>query len=427
LAVGAPIVLQGIGLVLFFAAQIAIARSLGADEYGVFSVASAWLMAAAVFARFGYDTVILRYGGVYSGRNAPGLVHAVIAFSSRQASRAALVVSALVVFASILAILVGTGARLGQVVLLGAPIVMIVALAGLRQSALLVAGRPVAALTPEYIVRPTVLLVAATGMLLVGQAGTATTMIVVGVASSGLALLLGQVWQRAYLHQLGGPERLGDQSVEWTRLSVSMLWLGGAYQLVAQQDVLVAGAVLSHADAAHYSAAKQVASVGLLGLIALQAVASPRLASAFERSDYKGLASEARTVARLGFAFAVAYLFLAMVAGSAGLYAYGTSFTEARIALLVLCVAQVANAFLGPAGTTATMVGLELHVAAVYSVAVIGGGAATLVLAERYGVEGISIGVLMVTIAWGSAVNLLLWKKRGIHTLAYCPLERQSQ
>lgn len=420
--------IQGLGLVLFFAAQVFIARCVGEFQYGLYTVANSWLMTLVVIAKGGYDLAILRFGGRYWIGGEQSQFRSLIQYVDHR----------VVVYATsiIVAVLIfWMSARLFQrspefmtVMLAGLPIVLIGGLTGVRQSTQLAAGRMLPALSPEFLVRPLMLtLMALSAVMLLGSITAFEMMLLYVVAALG-ALLVAQFTQASILGDLaqtGAQEKLVNKA-EWRSAATGALMLNGTFQVLNQADLLVGGYVLRANEIAGYSAAKQIGVVGLLALTALQAAAAPRIAAAFHDGRTSDLRKEILRVSLLSTTFSVAYVVVLFLLGSSGLSAYGDAFRDARWALLIIGLCQVVNTVVGPAGMVATMLGLERQVTVVYCAVLLGAVPLYASLARMMGGEGLALGVLFVTALWGSLINAQLRRRTGISTTIWRNLRTRS-
>lgn len=422
---GAPLLIQCCGLALNFLAQIAVARAVGPDDFGLFSLVTAWLMFLAVFARWGNDSVVLRYGAGYFQSMDFGALRRLVSHTTHRVLLISSAICAAVVLASLVLMQFPGRNDLVICLMIGLPVIPLFAVAGLRQSTLLVLKRTVAAMTPEYLIRPAMLLVLVLTIWMIPDARHASWVVVASVLACLAALVVGHAMQSSALDRLP-PGASAATDPGWRQLASRMLAIGTVYQLIHQADMLVAGWLLPASELAHYAAAKQVASVGLLGLIALQSVYSAQFAAAHSSGDEIRLSNDARLVTKIGAAFATAYLVLVIVGGKIGLAAYGGTFVEGRGVLTILCLAHVVNAMLGPAGVVASMSGLEGRLLTIFSASLVVSIPLMFALGRAFGGVGIATAVLLTTVTWGILINYVLVRKLGFAVAIWFPRGRVS-
>jgi len=411
-ALSLSLVLQCVGLGLLTLAQLFIARLLGAAGFGVFSYAAACASAAITFGKFGTDTLMYRRGGQYFAnqewRRFLGLFHRSCVLLLRASLAACL---GLGVFAWLIYRHKGD-ATLGAAIIVAALGVPIVASSSLRQAALITIGETAKGLLPENLVRTTLLI---GGALALGAAGINAPLpaVALNVLTYLAALLLGQYWlDRSAIGRVQTGRDSSEQS-QWDSAARGLLLFLGAYQIVAQFDLLLLGILSDKTSIGIYASARQIASLGMLALFTFQIVASARIASAYSAGDRRSFSRIVDAVALSGAAFTFAYALFILIAGSWVLRLFGAEFVAGRTVLLWLIGAQVVNAIVGPAGTVVAMLGLHRAATFVYLFTAAFGAALLLVLVPALGIDGAAIAVVVTTALWGIALNVLLYRRVG--------------
>jgi O-antigen/teichoic acid export membrane protein len=72
-----------VGAVLTYLSQLAIARSAGADSYGIYAYVLAWMTVLAYCSALGFDVSLLRFVPEYSAREAWPLLRGAIEYAQR--------------------------------------------------------------------------------------------------------------------------------------------------------------------------------------------------------------------------------------------------------------------------------------------------------------------------------------------------------
>ena len=410
---GASFVLQSAGLGLMFLSQLILARVLGASGFGVYSYTNAWLVTLVLLGRFGCDITVMRFGGTYlADGDWPRF------WSLMRVTGAVVLLSSLVASAVMLVVCFGeTRARplngAGPSMLVAATIIPVLALSGLRQAALVASGHVAKALMPEYLVRPIAIGAGALGLLACWDTASASAGMAANLAATIVAFALGQYWLRNVTPHRHVSHAASEDRAAWITASVSALAFSGAQQLLAQVDMILAGS-FTHSEAlGHYAAARQLASVGVLGLISFQYSSSPRIAAAYTRRDLGELAGLLRAIAWGGAAFAVLYGVALVLAGAWVLRLFGKGFADAQAILLLLLAGQVISAVGGPAGTVAAMVGLQKSAAVISIVAAALCATLVGILSLRFGILGVAAAVCVSTAAWTIAMNAVICHQTG--------------
>jgi len=407
------IVLQSAGLGLMFLAQLALARALGAREFGVYAYANAWLMTLVLLARFGCDITILRFGGASIARRDLVEFGRMLRVCGLTVLKSSGATSTILIVVSMIEVRMHPAGDYGLALLVAAAIIPVLALSGLRQAALLAAGHVAQALTPEYVVRPVLIGVGALAMI----ASLATVSAPMAMASNLSATLgafaLGHYWLRRIVPAGAHVDVSTEQRLMWIRSSASTLVFTGTQQLLTQVDMIIGGALVLPDALGPYAASRQLASVGLLGLFAFQNSTSSRIAAAHAQGDFRAIARLVRAVAWGGLAFAAFYAVALVLLGPWALALFGRGFPDAQSALWLLLAGQVLAAAGGPSGVVAAMIGLQRGAAIISTIAVCGCAVMTGLLSAKFGVLGVAGAVCLSTTSWCIGMNWLIYRKAG--------------
>ncbi len=423
---GTSVALQCTGLGLMFLAQLALARALGAQEFGIYAYSNAWLMSLVLIARFGFDITVLRFGGGLVG----GRDWTRFASLLRVSNSAVLWSSAAAMSVMMVLSLVEAHSRprstLSEATFVASIIIPVLAASGLRQSALLACGRGAQALIPECVVRPTLIGIGAVVMAKLWFKASAPYAMAVNFAATATAYALGRHWLRRATPADRAFETVAADRATWIKSSMLTVVLAGAQQLLAQIDLLVGGVLVAPGALGHYAASRQLASVGALGLIAFQYSSSPRIATAYVNEDFSGLSRVLRAIAWGGVGFAVLYGAAAAMLGSWMLGLFGKGFPDANNVLLLLLAGQVLIAAGGPAGTVASMVGLQRGAAVIAIVAAVGCALLATLLSVRFGILGVAFAGCLSMAAWNVGVNVLIYNEAGFSVWIGSPFVRKG-
>ena len=415
---GPSLVVQTLGLLLAFLAQIVIARAINAAHFGTYSLVMAVASGAAILARFGWDSTVMRFGGPLVASQDLARLRSLISSATAAVSRTSAVAVLLIVGAgSVAAILDISEVSLGGL-LLGAAMIPVVAQAGIRQAALLAAGRVWAALAPEYVLRPLLLLGGAIVMLTLLIAEAEIALLVALVASS-IALLAGLVLLRPLCGATAESTAIEHEHKTWASNARSTVLFNGSFQLLAYGDILVAGLVLPAASVGYYAAARALSMMGTFVLVAMQSAIGPTIAAALRRQDTSAVARISVGIARLAAVFAAAYGLCLAALGRPILGLFGHDFEAGYPALIALSIAQVTNAAAGPLGSVVTMSGIQREASRIYAVAAAVLIASAICLSSILSALGVAIAVILSTLTWTILLNRLVATKVEVSTWAF--------
>lgn len=394
---GGFLAVQVAGTGLAFAAQVLLARLLGAAAYGDYVVAYAWVALLAAPATAGHSTAALRFVAQYAGAGDWARLRGYL--------NVALGSTALVTGAAALA-LAAAAARLpvdsafSAALWAGAFVLPLQSGLVLLSSILRGLRFPVWSQVPASLVQHGVMIgCAALSVLLLWPPSSAAAMRWAGIASAAalagaLALLV-----RGLPREARRVRRMREGGT-WTRVALPLLWITGVNLVMQRADVLIVGAVVDSEAAGVYSAASRLSLLIGFGLTAVNAWMAPAIADLHARGDRAGLQRVVTLAARAITAFTLPVAVGLVAAGEWLLGLFGAGFAAGRVALGVLCIGQVANALLGPVGYLMTMTGNQAAAARILTVAALANVALCALLAPSFGIEGAALGTAFAQVLW---------------------------
>lgn len=155
-------------------------------------------------------------------------------------------------------------------------------------------------------------------------------------------------------------------------------------------DSLLLGLFTNPMDVAFYGVAVKTMVLISLPLFAVNAIVPQLFAEFHQRGDHRGLETIGQTTARWTYYFALPLTLLTIILGPEILSLFGAEFTKARMALTVLCLAQLVNVGAGSVAFILMMTGNQWALIRMQILT----GAITLPLmaicAATYGINGLA-------------------------------------
>lgn len=389
-----------------FIVQVLLARSLGADAYGAYTYALAWMNAALLFGKLESDTSSVRFVGAYAGTESWGLlrgylcrVHQVIGSTAALASVGLL----LVVWESRNHLAARDVAPLWLACVLLPPTALLIMQGGCLQGF----HRVRAAQLPNTVLRPALFGIAVFVVVRIGHPLLdATTAIWLQVGATTVALLVSNAALRN-----ARPEVLKDTSPRyemrlWGRTAAGLMLVAGANVILGPQlDVLVVGSFLTTREAGIYGVASQLATFAAFGATAVVFAATPMIAGLYARKNHEALQRLLTTTVRANYALSIPALPVIAILGPRMLSWFGHPFVGGFAILVLLGSGMVLFAPTAMlAGYLMTMSGRQTQLAIVLVCAVAVNVLALLILAPRYG----ALGVAAATFSAGAVKSTLL-------------------
>lgn len=401
------IYVAGAGITYF--AQLALARVIGAEGYGIYAYAFAWTSVLAFAATLGFNVSLLRFIPAYQARQAWSLLRGVIQYASRRTVAAGCGVA--VIGSAIVLDRADLPPVLATTFLIGFALVPIMALLWVRGAVVRALGGVVSALAPDRLVRDAVLLcligLASAGAWRKADASSAMVATVIGSAV-GLGLVT------FAMHRLMPPAAAASlptyETKIWRQTALPLVVIGAANILMNRTGVLLLGWIASTKDAGIYALAFNFALVATLPQTAVNALLTPAISDLFVRDERAALravivdAAVWTLIASAGTALPIIVLAKPLLA------TFGHDFVAGATVLRVLLIGQVFVAGFGSQLYLLTMTGHERSAAALLACGVALNMALGAVLIGRFGPTGAAVAAATAMIVLNAALAFSVWK-----------------
>lgn len=398
------------GAGLTYCSQLLIARTIGAEGYGVYAYVFAWMTVLAYLVALGFDVSLLRFIPAYQAEGAWPLLRGVI----RQAQRWAMIVGAIVVLGGIAVITQLEGARspaLTRCFIAGFFLVPVLALLWIRSSIVRAFGGVVTALAPDRMVRDGILLVIiGIAGLLMGLHLDAAAVMVATLASATVGLGLVSLAMRRWVPdtvRAATPERARRV---WARAALPLVIIGGAEVATNRMGVVLLGWVGLTTDAGIYALAFNIAFLSALPRAAVNALFAPAISRLFVRKDLAALQALATQTAIWTLLGAICIALPLALLAEPLLSWFGPGFAAGATPLRWLLLGQVVTAGAGSQLYLLTMTGHEKTAAVLMLLNAAVNAVLCAVLIQSFGLTGAAIGSAITLILWNLAMAVTIWR-----------------
>jgi len=386
-----------------FAIAFLLARSLGAGGYGLYVLA---ISAATLFSGIsllGLDDAMTRYVAIASGRRDAPAVRGTIQVGLVAATAMGVLFGAVLYLG---ADPIATGlfnepqlARLLQLVALAVPFLSVSnVLAGTARG---FRRMDIAALA-ENVVQSVVRLGLLTVVFLLTGLSTATAVVVFGIsdvaATVTMVMLLGRHFPLA---PRGQPVRRDARGV--FRFALPLWFSGMLRQFRGNLVALLLGATGPAANVGVFAVVNKINLVGHVWLLSIVMAVKPTMAQLHDRGDRAELARVYTSTTRWSLSLGLPFVIAMVLYREPILATFGTSFSGGSTALVILAMAELANAGTGTCQSMIDMTGhtrLKVANAVLWTGLLIGSGS---FLIPRWGVVGAATASLIAI----ATVNLL--------------------
>jgi O-antigen/teichoic acid export membrane protein len=400
---------------LSFLISVLLARLLGADGYGTYAYALAWIGLLEVVAVFGQKTILVRNVAAYRTQSAWGLMAGLL----RWADRTVLTLSIALVLVAAATIWMFTdhadhqrlGALLASLFLLP-----VVSLTRLREATLQGLHHVVAGQLPEKIIRPLalILLVGCTYLFL---QTTLNAVWVIGlhVIAMGIAFIMAiQMLDKVFPLLVKEAPPL-YQTKSWIRSALPIMFIVGMNTINARADILMLGALKDTEIVAVYTVADKGAQFVLFALTAVSVPLNPIISSLYASSQTQRLQDIVTKSTRMVFCISLSIVIGLIVFGNWFLLLFGPDFTIGYLTLAILSLGQLFTVAMGPVGWLLVMTGHQREAALCMAAGTGLNVVLNLMLIPTWGLEGAAIATTISTIVWNLLLATVVRKRLGLH------------
>jgi O-antigen/teichoic acid export membrane protein len=399
---------------LLLGSSIVLARALGIDGFGTYSLALAALAVLQMPATSGAYTLVVRETSAGVQKSDFAMLRGLWHWSSRFVVKLSLGVLAVAVACLLLFDARPAGLPVGLlfIVLLAIPVVSWMRLYSARLRGL---GLVIFSQLPEQLMQPGLMLLLVFGWSVLAGAITSIQAMAIYLATS-IAILgvLAAVFARVKPDATARGELDQSQAPAWRRALIPLAMLSGLQVLNAQSAILLLGAM---GDVKSVAEIKLATSLAIFGTFAAQVVTSvlgPDFAKAKAGRDVHAMRSLARrSVGMSALAALPILLVMGVFAKPILMLAYGLQYAEAAAAVTVLTLGYGTTILFGACSMILAMTGGERMAVAGHTAGLV----VTLVLlagiAPTYGSLGAAIAIATGMIV--SQVFLLVNVVRSVH------------
>jgi O-antigen/teichoic acid export membrane protein len=387
---------QGVGRVIGYGTQVAIARLLGAQFYGFYTAGVALINGLQILSRFGMENGVVRYVAHYREHQDASRVRGTIVMALLFPIALSVVLSAVLFFGA------GFLADSGWLKENGATMVGV-----LRGFAFVLPFFVFMSMTAwatqgfqtvtyaayiQQLIRPGLFLV------FVGVCYVLGAKIFGVIAAYALAMFLAGLVGLYYLRKLFPDlfDRRAQTTFETKALfgvSIPMSITQGAQYLNNFSAILILGVFAAGAPVGIFNAAARTATFLTAVRFAFSGIFSPIISGLHARQDTEEMGRLYKDVSRWIFTGAFALFLVIVVFGPEVMGIFGEAFGAGVTALVIVAVAQLYSSSVGPAPRMLAMTDNQNFAMIATSVAAIAGVIVSFILIPRFEVLGAAIGM----------------------------------
>ena len=272
---------------------------------------------------------------------------------------------------------------------------------------------------PELLLRPFFLLcIIATCLSLAIPLSTVAIVAINLVITAALA-----IWMASQLPkqtkfsicQLFKGEQIStEQSSNWRKLAIPMIFATLFVNLFADLDILMIGTILPAKEAGIFGVCIKIASLFAFTVQIVHQILLRDASDAHLASDVNALKATIRSANFFAVSTSVLAFALMLFFGNWVLGIFGAEFTEGYYAILGLMFAQLIRAIAGPAIQILMITGNQRAGVPVYAVSIVLLFIYNIAFVPTFGFEGAAAAVICTTLFWTVWLNVIVKRKLGM-------------
>ncbi len=409
---------------LLYLSQVALARWMGAADYGVYVVAWTTVLVLGGLSSIGLNLAAIRLVPQYreqcDGARLAGLI--------RGSRRAAFLVGTAVAAAGLAGLWL-LGSRIDGIYVMPAYLALVCiplyAVTDVQDGIGRGRGWMGLALLPPYVLRPLLVLVAMGIAHLLALPMTAATAVGAAIVATWISGLV-QLWamNQHFAAEIGASTPASDWR-PWLGISLPLMATTGAEITLQCADVLILSRSLAPGDVAIYYAAAKTMSLILYVHYAVGSAAANRVAALATRGDKAGLDRAVHEAIAWTFWPSLAAAALVLALGRPLLWLFGPEFAAGYPVMMILVLGFLARSSVGPSDVLLRMLGQHRLSAAISAATAVIAVLLLLVLIPAYGLTGAACATALALVIetglnWCAAKRRLgldigIWQARPRH------------
>lgn len=403
--------LEVAGMGLGYLSQVALARWLGAAQFGIFSFVSALALLLAIPAQLGLSVLVLRDASIERIEADPATTAGLLRRAYQLAITASLILLALGVLVDYQ--LPANSAYKGRL-LIGLAALPFLVIAALNIGVGRAFGRVIVVKGLFDIGRSLGLLVGVGMALAIGMPASGRSALALFAATSIIVALLQAARLKAVV-----PARLRGvtprfETRTWLTAAVPFALVAAIDVLMRQTDLLMVGGLLPPAEVGRYAVASRMATLVTLSMLGINMLAASAYADLYRRGEIEAMQQLARRLAHGMFWPALGVAFGLVVAGNWLLSWFGPGFQAAYAPMLILICGCLVNVGAGSVGYLANMTGHQWQAVRIQGVSVALNFGLNALLIPPFGLIGAAIATAISTGLANIGLHIVVARRIGV-------------
>jgi len=404
------VLIRVLGMFLGLALMIMLARVLTPAEFGAVAIAFSVALIGGLLTTLNIGAGALRFLTTYAVAGDRGSAAAYERFG-----HALVIKSGLLIWSVLLAtILIGQAWSLlpdvPWYIFAGAATAPLFGWLRIRAANLTALGPVVLALTPHTVLRPLLMLAMVSGSLaILGYLDERVVLTSYFIAALAACFSQQSLFRRHSFATSVPPSVIKSETRrKWVRIGFDLLIPTLFLDLTVDTIIIVSSMILGSEDIAILAIVLRVQAVILFGVTSINMVIGPRISKAHNSGDHRAVNHLLSAAAHLKLWPSLVVFGLLGIFGQTILSIFGPEYSSHLAPLMVLSIAPLAMAIFGPVVLFATILGLQSEANQVFQLAIALLVVLVLALGHFFGVIGVAVAVVVVTIFWHVRLNSIV-------------------
>lgn len=414
------------GAAATFLTQLLLARWMGASELGSYILAFSWLTLLSAIPVSGYSHAAVRFIGQGLANQKYGYIRGYI----RHAVKITLLSTTGVALIAITGIVLFPGfpAELQILFFSAFAAIPLYSVMRVNTGIAMAASRFALGYLPGNIIRPILFLMLVWVIWLQDVSLTADLAMALQLLALILLAVLTSVLTWRSMQQLLSPEPPVKDTKTWNRAAMPLLGVSLFTNYFPQITVIVSGFFLASADIGIYNVGYRVALLISFALVAVDAFTAPVLSRHYHRNNRSALIREIQHSTALRFGISLTAVLFLIFFGDWVLSLFGPEFIQGYKITILLALAQLAHAAVGPVTRLLAISGHQKQSMYASAAALILWFGLTAILMPKYGIVGVAVAVFVALTGWAAMLRqFVVWSLRISILIFVRDLEQEPQ
>jgi O-antigen/teichoic acid export membrane protein len=403
-------IIQGLGALLFLLIDVIVARRIGVEQFGIYSIAKAWMNILALISTLGLNHLLLRFVPEYLSNKDFMSLKGVIRWSSDLVTATSICILLLGVL--LLSIFNYRTPSYSSFIWIMFSLPFI-ALSSLRQSVLRGLGSFAYALSPEFIIKP-ILILLTLSFFVTTKINAAQSLQII-FFSILITYFISTFWQKTFLPLKVKESDFLYHIKQWKDVAISMFLVVGLGFLSIRIDIVILGLISGVENVGVYAAASRLADMLVFSLVAANIAVTPMISGFHTTKKYFELQSMIKLVARGIFFFTVPLIIIMIIFGHEFLGFFGNGFENGYSMLILLMIGQLASICSGPVGPILMMTGFHKSVVKFTAICALFNLILNLLLIPFFGMIGAALATSMSLILLNLMMLIKVKRSLGLN------------